>query len=83
MAYSDKNREKDYQKNYHEKYKPKMLQKFKEELKTLSQQHEIETYIDDFVFIYEDVDECTSTLVQITWYQYLLKYIKHRLKVVH
>jgi predicted house-cleaning noncanonical NTP pyrophosphatase (MazG superfamily) len=83
MAYSNKNQEKEYQFNYHKLYKPKMLQKLKDELKTLSQQHEIETYIDDFVFIYEDVDECTSTLVQITWYQYLLKYIKHRLKVVH
>jgi hypothetical protein len=48
-------------------------------LKTLSQQHDIETYIDDFVFIYEDVDECTSSLVQITWYKYLIKFIRHRL----
>jgi predicted house-cleaning noncanonical NTP pyrophosphatase (MazG superfamily) len=83
MAFKNPTRETEYQKNYHQKYKPKMLQKLKDELKTLSQQHEIEAYIDDFVFIYEDVDESTSTLVQITWYKYLIKFIRHRLKVVH
>ena len=83
MAYLNAEKEREYQFNYHKKYKPRMLQKLKNELKTLSQQHEIELYINEFITTYNDIDECNSTQVQITWYQYLIKFINFRLEVVH
>jgi predicted house-cleaning noncanonical NTP pyrophosphatase (MazG superfamily) len=79
MAYSDKNREKDYQFNYHKNYKPKMLQKLKDELKALSEQQDIEAYMTEYILIFSDIDQCTSTALQITWYRFLIKFIQYRL----
>jgi predicted house-cleaning noncanonical NTP pyrophosphatase (MazG superfamily) len=79
MAYSDKNREKDYQFNYHKNYKPKMLQKLKDELKALSEQQDIEAYMTEYIIINNDIDQCTSTINAITWYKFLINYIKYRL----
>jgi hypothetical protein len=82
MAYLNRNQEKLYQQNYQKLYKLKILQKLKDELKALSQQHEIEAYMNEFITTYNDIEECTSILVQITWYQYLIKFINFRLVVV-
>jgi hypothetical protein len=66
MAYLNAQKERDYQLNYHKHYKIKKLQKLMDELITLSQQHEIEAYITDYILIFSDIDQCTSTALQIT-----------------
>ena len=79
MAFKDPVREREYQKVYQQNYKKKLLTQLKDELKYLSQQHDIEIYINDFILIYNDIDELTSTDQQIYWYRFLLKYIRYQL----
>ena len=79
MAYKDPMREKEYQKKYHTHYLASKLQKLKDELKALSEKQDIEAYITEYIIINNDCDEFTSTINAITWYNFLINYIKYRL----
>ncbi len=79
MAFKNPTRETEYQKNYHQKYKPNMLQKLKDELKALSEKQDIGAYIADYISIFSDIEQCTSTVVQITLYKFLIKFIQFSL----
>ena len=79
MAFKDPVREKEYQKAYQQNYKKKKLIQLKDELKSLAQQHEIENYINDFIIIYNDIDEFTCKDSEISWYRFLLQCIKYQL----
>ena len=79
MAFKDPVREKEYQKTYQLQYRLKKLHNLKADLKALSQEHDIENYINEFILMYSDLDEFTSTINAITWYKFLINYINYKL----